>query len=108
MVQALATIVTNLTNRGARVPRDVHVARGRSARAAVPRSSQALVAPQRRGRDPVALLVEEGQGRVQELLPLRYARMAVSPFTFLRGSAGVMAADLADTPTTGIETQLCG
>lgn len=89
--------------------RDERIARGKSARDAVPRSSQSTL-PSRNGggRDPVALLVEEGRARVQDLLPLRYARMAASPLTFLRGAAGVMAADLADTPSTGIDTQLCG
>ena len=58
--------------------------------------------------DPLRILALQDEARVPELLGLRYARMAVSPFTFLRGSAAVMAADLATTPTTGLLTQLCG
>jgi uncharacterized protein (DUF2252 family) len=88
---------------------DDRVALGKRARVVVPRSSQATLSlHDTRGRDPVALLVKQGRARVQELLPLRYARMAESPFTFLRGAASVMAADLAATPSTGIQTQLCG
>ena len=45
-------------------------------------------------RDPVSLILESGEGRIQELLPIRYGRMAVSPFTFYRGTADIMAADL--------------
>lgn len=58
--------------------------------------------------DPLEILARQDAVRVPELLDLRYARMSQSPFTFLRGSAAVMAADLARTPTTSIETQLCG
>jgi len=83
-------------------------AAGRAARAAVPRSSHAEhVAPPDRA-DPVALLEEQGRTRVQELLPIRYGRMLVSPFTFYRGAARIMAADLAAAKDTGIRVQLCG
>ena len=58
--------------------------------------------------DPVALLQEQARTRVPELVPLRYARMLVSPFTFFRGAAYLMAADLAGTPRTGLTVQLCG
>ncbi|WP_371494420.1 DUF2252 domain-containing protein [Kitasatospora sp. NBC_00374] len=58
--------------------------------------------------DPVAVLVREAADRVAELLPIRYGRMAASPFAFLRGSAAVMAADLAAVPNTGLTVQLCG
>jgi Uncharacterized protein conserved in bacteria len=57
---------------------------------------------------PVQLLEEQAETRVPELVPIRYGRMLVSPFTFYRGAALVMAADLADTPRTGLQTQLCG
>jgi uncharacterized protein (DUF2252 family) len=56
----------------------------------------------------VAILEAQGESRVQELLPIRYGRMAVSPFTFYRGAAAVMAADLAGTPTSGLRVQACG
>ena len=58
--------------------------------------------------DPVALLEEQDTTREQDLVPVRHGRMMVSPFTFYRGAAKIMAADLADTPVAGLETQLCG
>jgi uncharacterized protein (DUF2252 family) len=62
----------------------------------------------RSDRDPVAMLVAEDATRVPELVPIRYGRMLVTPFSFYRGAAGVMAADLADTPVSGLRTQTCG
>jgi uncharacterized protein (DUF2252 family) len=82
-------------------------ARGKAARAEVPRSSHAAWQPVPR-RDPVHILEEQATSRVPELVPVRYARMLISPFTFFRGSAAVMAADLAQTPQSGIRVQLCG
>ena len=82
-------------------------ARGRAARAECPRSSHAgfdLSA----GRDPVAILEEQARTRVPELVPVRYGRMLVSPFTFYRGAAAIMAHDLAPTPRAGLHVQLCG
>ena len=61
-----------------------------------------------RRRDPVEILVETSRHRISSLLPIRYGRMQESPFAFLRGSAAVMAADLATTPTSGIWVQSCG
>ena len=83
-------------------------AAGRKIRNKVPRSSHAewTLAPER--PDPLSLLAEQNRTRLQHLVPLRFARMAVSPFTFLRGSAIVMAQDLATTPVTGISVQICG
>jgi uncharacterized protein (DUF2252 family) len=81
---------------------------GRAVREAVPRPSLAEAAPVGRRPDPVAILQEQAKTRVQDLVPLRYERMLVSPFAFLRGSAAVMAADLAGTPSTGIVVQCCG
>ena len=83
-------------------------ARGKAARAEVPRSSHGSWAPARDRRDPVELLEEQAASRVPELLPIRYGRMLVSPFTFYRGAAYLMAADLAGTPRTGLDVQLCG
>jgi uncharacterized protein (DUF2252 family) len=82
-------------------------ARGRSARAECPRSSHAgfELAPD---RDPVAILEAQASSRVPELVPVRYGRMLVSPFTFYRGAAAVMAHDLASTPRAGLNAQLCG
>ena len=59
-------------------------------------------------RDPVAILSETNETRIPELQPIRYQRMALSPFTFLRGAAAVMAADLARMPGVGIPVQACG
>ena len=84
------------------------VARGKAARAEVPRSAHAGWEPPAGRRDPVAALLDEEQTRLPELVPLRHGRMVVSPFTFYRGAAGLMAADLAGAPRTGLQTQLCG
>ncbi len=81
-------------------------ARGKAARAATPRSSQAQLDLEE--RDPVALLDEQSASRVPELVPIRYGRMLVSPFTFYRGAARLMAHDLASTPNAGLTVQLCG
>jgi uncharacterized protein (DUF2252 family) len=81
---------------------------GRAARAATPRSSHADWTPSSSRPDPVALLEEQSAARVPELVPIRYGRMAVSPFTFFRGAAYVMASDLADSPSSGLRVQLCG
>ena len=83
------------------------VARGKDARAAAPLESHAEFTPGR-GRDPVGLLVEQEKTRVPELVPVRHGRMLVSAFTFYRGAALPMAADLATTPTSGLRVQLCG
>lgn len=81
---------------------------GRELRKTVPRSSHAGWSPAPDRPDPLTILQAQDEGRVQDLLPIKYGRMVASPFAFLRGSAAVMAADLAHTPTTGIHVQLCG
>ena len=83
-------------------------ARGKAARAAAPRSGQGDWEPASDRRDPVELLEEQAASRVPELVPIRYGRMLVSPFTFFRGAAYPMAADLAGEPRTGLDVQLCG
>jgi uncharacterized protein (DUF2252 family) len=83
-------------------------AAGRELRKKVPRSSHAEWTPAADRSDPLSLLEEQNCSRLPHLVPLRYERMAVSPFTFLRGSAVVMAQDLAATPVTGIQVQVCG
>ena len=60
------------------------------------------------GRDPLGILLDQGETRVQELLPIRYGRMSASPFAFYRGGAAIMAADLDSTPATGVRVQACG
>ncbi|MEV0740642.1 DUF2252 domain-containing protein [Streptomyces sp. NPDC050549] len=82
--------------------------RGRAARKRVPRSAHAGWIPSVDRPDPVAVLERQGRDRLPELLPIRYGRMVASPFAFLRGSAAVMAADLASQPHTGLTVQLCG
>jgi uncharacterized protein (DUF2252 family) len=83
-------------------------ASGRAARTAAPRSAHGQWQPGPDRPDPVALLEEQAADRVPELVPVRYGRMLVSPFTFYRGAALIMAADLATGPRSGIEVQLCG
>ena len=83
-------------------------ARGKEARAAAPRSAHGEWEPAFDRPDPVELLEEQAASRVPELVPIRYGRMLVSPFTFFRGAAYPMAADLAGAPRTGLQVQLCG
>jgi uncharacterized protein (DUF2252 family) len=82
--------------------------RGRAARQAVSRKRHGEWEPAADRLDPIELLQEQARERVSELNPIRYGRMLVSPFTFFRGAAYVMACDLAGEPRTGLETQLCG
>jgi uncharacterized protein (DUF2252 family) len=82
--------------------------RGREARRGTPRSAHGDWSPAPDRPDPVAVLTAQAATRVQELIPIRYGRMLVSPFTFYRGAAAVMAADLAATPRSGIVVQACG
>ena len=98
-----------------RPPKPVHhlsaverAAKGKAARDSAPRSVHGDWKPAAGRRDPVDLLEEQGASRVPELVPVRYGRMLVSPFTFYRGAAYLMAADLADAPRTGLQVQLCG
>jgi uncharacterized protein (DUF2252 family) len=83
------------------------VAKGKDARAVAPVESNAEFSP-RPKRDPVGLLLGQAASRVPELVPVRHGRMLVSPFTFYRGAALPMAADLAGTPASGLRVQLCG
>lgn len=84
------------------------VARGKAARAEVPRSSQGGFTALADRRDPIDILQEQAASRVPDLIPIRYGRMAASPFAFYRGAAAVMAADLASTPDSGLPVQACG
>jgi uncharacterized protein (DUF2252 family) len=83
-------------------------ARGRAARSLAPRSSHGRWEPRDDRRPVVDVLLGEAADRVPELVPIRHGRMLVSPFTFYRGAAGIMAADLHGTPDSGIQVQLCG
>ncbi len=97
-----------VTTRIAHPSVDERRARGKEARDRTPASSHAGWAPAADRADPVALLEEQNVTREPDLVPVRHGRMMVSPFTFYRGAAKVMAADLADTPTAGLNAQLCG
>jgi uncharacterized protein (DUF2252 family) len=81
---------------------------GKARRSDVPRASHGMWEPTAGRPDPIALLEEQAAERVPELVPIRYGRMSMSPFSFYRGAAYVMAADLAATPQTGMRVQLCG
>ena len=83
-------------------------ARGKAERAELPRSAHGEWLASSARRDPVELLEEQAGSRVPELVPIRYGRMLVSPFTFYRGAAYLMAADLAGSQRTGLRVQLCG
>ena len=112
-----ATSTRNATRTSARRPaqaetaehltRADRVAKGKDARTFAPLESHAEFTPDRR-RDPVGQLIEQAKSRVPELVPIRHGRMLVSPFTYYRGAALPMAADLATTPTSGLRVQLCG
>jgi uncharacterized protein DUF2252 len=83
-------------------------AQGKEARDRASRSSHTGWAPAPDRSDPVALLEEQNRTREPDLVPVRHGRMLVSPFTFYRGGAKIMAADLKDTPVAGLQMQLCG
>ncbi|WP_367322115.1 DUF2252 domain-containing protein [Streptomyces sp. HUAS ZL42] len=87
---------------------DERAAFGKAARSAAPRSAHGDFTPPPKRTDPVDVIEAQSAKRVPELVPIRYGRMSESPFRFYRGAAAIMAADLADTPRTGIRAQLCG
>jgi hypothetical protein len=88
--------------------REQRIAAGKAARKQVPRSSHAEWEPFKGRPDPVKLLEEQAVTRIPELVPIRYGRMSVSPFTFYRGAALLMASDLTHTPNSGLTVQACG
>src|SRR5215217_1409864 len=90
-----------------RRPPEERAASAKAVRAKVPLESHADFQP-KRSRNPVGLLLGQVENRVADLVPIRHGRMLVSPFSFYRGAALVMAADLKSTPTSGLRTQLCG
>src|ERR1044072_2091732 len=87
---------------------DERRAKGKEARDRTPLSSHRRWTPPADRPDPVALLQEQDASREPDLVPVRHGRMLVSPFTFYRGAAKIMAHDLEDTPTAGLNVQLCG
>ncbi|HRF12714.1 MAG: DUF2252 domain-containing protein [Candidatus Accumulibacter phosphatis] len=83
-------------------------AQGSALRDLVSREAQGGWKPPKKRRDPIEVLTASNEGRMPELVPIRFGRMLQSPFTFYRGSAAIMAADLASTPNTGLRVQACG
>lgn len=83
-------------------------AHGSALREVVPREAQGGWKPPKKRRDPIEVLTASNEGRMPELVPIRFGRMLQSPFTFYRGSAAIMAADLAATPNSGLRVQACG
>ena len=83
-------------------------AAGKRLRDTVPRAEQSGWKPPRERRDPVELVLAANEGRLVDLVPIRHGRMVQSPFTFYRGTAMLMAADLAHTPSSGLRVQACG
>lgn len=103
--------MTTTTEPGARIAHlsvAERVARGKAARSEAPRGGHAVFEPPSTRSDPIELLERQARTRVQELVPIRYGRMLVSPFTFYRGAAMIMAHDLAVTPRSGLTVQCCG
>jgi uncharacterized protein (DUF2252 family) len=87
---------------------DERQSEGKALRQRVPREQHEKWAPAHGRRDPVSMLMESSGGRIPELVPIRYGRMMVSPFTFYRGTADIMAADLGPTPVSSLRAQICG
>jgi uncharacterized protein (DUF2252 family) len=87
---------------------DERRAKGKALRSAVPRTSQTGWTPPQGRRDPVDVVSTANRGRLPQLIPIRFGRMSASAFAFYRGSAALMAADLASTPTSGLRVQVCG
>ena len=83
-------------------------AEGKRLRDAVPRAEHSGWKPPTDRRDPVEAVLAQNQGRLLDLVPIRHGRMLQSPFAFYRGTAAIMAADLADSPSSGLRVQACG
>src|SRR5437764_12899162 len=87
---------------------DARYAAGKALRDKCPREAHSEYKPSKNRRDAVEMVLASVKGRMPELLPLRHGRMVQSAFTFYRGSALTMAADLSSTPVTGVRVQCCG
>src|SRR4051794_14981623 len=105
---SLVIIVVRATPRRPAMTQSDSRTSGRNARKQRPRSSFGEWSAGADRPDPVEVLQAQAKGRVESLLPIRYGRMAASPFAFYRGAAAVMAWDLAQDPSTGLRVQLCG
>ena len=97
-----------LDTEGSRLTPAERAARGKAARARVPRDTHAVFDPPPDRPDPVGLLEQQAASRIPELVPVRWGRMMVSPFSYYRGAALPMASDLAATPVSGLAVQACG
>ena len=93
---------------GLYISADERRAAGKALRDATPRAAHGGWRPPKDRRDPIELLLESNEGRIPELIPIRFGRMSQSPFAFYRGAAAVMAADLSSTPASGLRVQACG
>jgi hypothetical protein len=100
--------MSNMSDNDTITTRSERREKGKALRQQAPRSSHGTWVPSPDRPDPIGLLQAQDEGRLEHLLPIKYGRMVESPFAFLRGSAAVMAADLASTPVTGLQAQLCG
>ena len=99
-------MATKLTNLHPSI--EERTAAGKALRDRVSRKSQGKWKPAANRPDPIELLKRADEGRLPELLPIRYGRMSQSPFAFFRGAAALMAFDLSKTPATGLRVQACG
>jgi len=88
--------------------REARAESGKALRTGCPREAHASFTPAALRPDPIDLLIESSQGRIEHLIPIRYGRMLASPFAFFRGAAAIMASDLSNTPSTGLGVQACG
>ncbi|MFO0695736.1 MAG: DUF2252 domain-containing protein [Polyangiales bacterium] len=102
----LGEVIAHFTSKVPSV--EERMAQGKALRKKTPHARHAEYRPARDREDPVDILEAQATTRLKDLVPVRYARMLASPFAFLRGSAAVMAADLARTPTSGLVVQACG
>jgi len=105
---AISTATPSQSDAAPQLTVQERIARGKAARSEVPRSRHAEYEAPADRADPIDLLEVQARTRVPELVPIRYGRMLVSPFTFYRGAAKIMAHDLAGTPRSGLTVQCCG
>jgi hypothetical protein len=84
------------------------LAAGKAVRSRVPRAAHAEYKPSPKRKDPISIIEAQAKSRLPQLVPIRHSRMLVSPFAYLRGSAAVMIADIAQAPVTGMGVQACG
>jgi uncharacterized protein (DUF2252 family) len=103
-----AEIANHSQSSPVRSAREQRKARGKALRDKCPKKAHAAWKTPSDRADPIELLIRSSEGRRPQLVPIRYGRMMQSPFTFYRGAAAIMAADLAHTPTSGIRVQACG